>query len=103
MQNVILPKTATHHRCQRCYRLHPLEYLEISGAITTGYRCLAHKLKDQGFYYIATFGYQPVRTSESIVVHGLIRELKDGMSEVTPKVNKPKTHRTIVYLQQLLV
>jgi hypothetical protein len=93
----IEPRTRTM-RCQKCWRLHDLEYLLTNDVITVGYRCHFHKKAAAGAYYVAKLGIHNGLSLPFKTIEGSVRELKQDWYEVIP-LPVQKTKITLVQEQ----
>lgn len=71
-------------RCQKCYRLHDLEYLSIQRTIGVAYRCPFHKKSAQGYFYIFKLGYHPGLRILDAEFKGFVQHIKGNMYEANP-------------------
>ncbi len=88
MDNTKIQPDTREMRCQKCYRLHDLEWLNINNVMSVGYRCFFHKKAAQGFYYIKKFSVLKMYISTVIDIYGIIHEVKPSWYEVGPAVKK---------------
>ena len=88
----------TELRCQKCYRLHPLEFVVVNNSACIGYRCPFHKKAGLGYYYLATFIMQSGNNLPYFEVKGHLRHLEDGWYEVS--VFKKELDQVVVSIQE---
>lgn len=88
MDNLKIANNTREMRCEKCYRLHDLTWLNINARLSVGYICRSHKRQGDGYYYIKRFSILLPSLTSVIGVQGLLKEIRNGWYEVMPLPKK---------------